>query len=169
MSIRKKITICVAAVVLGAAAANAQETSTATAEMRNLEGQTVGQVELQESPHGLIVTAEFTGLPEGARAFHIHAVGECEPPFQSAGGHFNPDSHEHGIMNPDGMHAGDLPNIHVPASGELKVEYFVTGLTMDDLFGEEGTSLVIHDGPDDYTTDPAGDAGPRIACGVISR
>jgi superoxide dismutase, Cu-Zn family len=137
--------------------------------MHNLDGQSVGQVRLQDSPHGLILTAELTGLPEGPHAFHIHAVGQCEPPFQSAGGHFNPDGHQHGMMNPQGTHAGDLPNIHVPASGELTVEYFVKGLALDDLFGADGTSLVVHADADDYMTDPAGDAGARIACGVISR
>jgi superoxide dismutase, Cu-Zn family len=124
---------------------------------------------VRDTPNGLIVTARFTGLPEGVRAFHIHAVGACEPPFQSAGGHFNPDGHEHGMENPQGMHAGDLPNLHVPASGELTVEYFVVGLSLDDLFDDDGTSFVVHDGADDYATDPAGDAGPRIACGVVSR
>jgi superoxide dismutase, Cu-Zn family len=168
MSIFKRMTVCAAGVALGAAAATAQEWP-ATAQMQNLEGQSVGQVQLRETPHGLIVMADFAGLPEGTLAFHIHAVGECEPPFQSAGGHFNPDGHQHGMENPQGMHAGDLPNIHVPASGELTVEYFVTGLTLDDLFDEDGTSMVVHAGPDDYETDPAGDAGERIACGVITR
>jgi superoxide dismutase, Cu-Zn family len=169
MSICKRFTVCAAAVGLTAAVANAQEAAIATAEMQNLEGQSVGQVQLRESPHGLILTAELAGLPEGPHAFHIHAVGACEPPFQSAGGHFNPDDRQHGMENPQGKHAGDLPNIHVPASGELTVEYFVVGLTLDDLFGEDGTSMVIHAGADDYATDPAGDAGARIACGVVSR
>jgi superoxide dismutase, Cu-Zn family len=169
MSICKRMTVCAAAVAMSATAASAQETTTATAQMQNLEGQSVGQVQLQETPHGLIVTGEFTALPEGALAFHIHAVGECEPPFQSAGGHFNPDGHQHGMENPQGMHAGDLPNIHVPASGELTVENFVTGLTLDDVLDEDGASMVVHAGADDYETDPAGDAGDRIACGVIER
>jgi superoxide dismutase, Cu-Zn family len=169
MSICKDVTILAAAAVLMGAAANAQGTATATAVMNNLEGQSVGQVRLQDSPHGLILMAELTGLPEGPHAFHIHAVGQCEPPFQSAGGHFNPDGHQHGMMNPQGTHAGDLPNIHVPASGDLTVEYFVKGLALDDLFGADGTSLVVHADADDYMTDPAGDAGARIACGVISR
>jgi len=168
MSIFKMITVCAALVGVGAAAASAQETA-ATAGMQNLDGQSVGQVRLQETPNGLIVTAELTGLPEGPHGFHIHAVGQCEAPFQSAGGHFNPDGHQHGMQNPQGRHAGDLPNIHVPASGELTVEYFLVGLSLDDLFGTDGTSMVVHAGADDYATDPAGDAGDRIACGVVSR
>jgi superoxide dismutase, Cu-Zn family len=169
MSIHKTVIGCVAAVALGAGVTSAQDMATATADMLNLEGQSVGQVQVRDTPNGLIVTARFTGLPEGVRAFHIHAVGACEPPFQSAGGHFNPDGHEHGMENPLGMHAGDLPNLHVPASGELTVEYFVVGVSLDDLFDDDGTSFVVHDGADDYVTDPAGDAGARIACGVVSR
>ncbi|MFW6077728.1 MAG: superoxide dismutase family protein, partial [Hyphomicrobiales bacterium] len=126
-------------------------------------------VQLQETPNGLIVTAELTGLPEGAHGFHIHAVGECEPPFQSAGGHFNPDDSQHGMENPQGLHAGDLPNIHVPASGELTVELFAMGLTLDDVLDEDGAAMMVHAGADDYESDPAGDAGDRIACGVIER
>jgi Cu-Zn family superoxide dismutase len=168
MSIFKRIMVCAALVGLGAAAASAQEAA-ATAEMQNLEGQSVGQVRLQETPNGLIVTAELTGLPEGPHGFHIHAVGECEPPFQSAGGHFNPDGRQHGMENAQGKHAGDLPNIHVPASGQLTVEHFAVGLTLDDLFDDDGSSMMVHAGADDYASDPAGDAGDRIACGVVSR
>jgi superoxide dismutase, Cu-Zn family len=165
----KKLSACTAAVAMGAAAASAQDAAVATAEMQNRDGQVVGQVQLQETAHGLIVKSEFTALPEGVLGFHIHAVGECEPPFQSAGGHFNPEGHQHGMENPQGMHAGDLPNIHVPASGELTVENFVMGLTLDDVLDEDGASMMVHAGPDDYATDPAGDAGDRIACGVIER
>ena len=169
MSICKRITVCGAAVVMAATAASAQGAATATARMQNLEGQSVGQVQLQETPHGLIVTAEFTALPEGAHGFHIHAVGLCEPPFQSAGGHFNPDDHQHGMANPQGLHAGDLPNIHVPASGQLTVEHFAMGLTLDQVLDEDGAAMMVHAGPDDYASDPAGDAGDRIACGIIER
>jgi Cu-Zn family superoxide dismutase len=169
MVIRKLSLACAAAVALGMTVVSSQELGSAIAEMQNLEGQSVGQVRMQESPHGLIVAAELTGLPEGPHGLHIHAVGQCEAPFQSAGGHFNPDGHQHGMKNPQGRHAGDLPNIHVPASGELNVEYFLVGLALDDLFGTDGTSMVVHAGADDYATDPAGDAGDRIACGVVSR
>jgi maleylacetoacetate isomerase len=109
MSMCKRMIMCAAAVALTVTAASAQDAATATAGMQNLEGQPVGQVQLRETPHGLIVTGEFTALPEGVLGFHIHAVGACEPPFQSAGGHFNPDGHQHGMENPQGMHAGDLP------------------------------------------------------------
>lgn len=172
MSIRKSIVVCAAAFAAAAAvssASAAEEARSASAAMHNQEGQPVGQVSLEDTPSGVLIAAEFTGLPEGARAFHIHAVGQCEAPFTSAGGHFNPDGKKHGIKSAEGKHAGDLPNLHVPASGELKVELFAVGLTVDALFDDDGSALVVHAGPDDYETDPTGNAGDRIACGVVSR
>ena len=169
MSLCRRVTVCAAVVVLGTAVANGQEGATATAEMQNLDGQSVGQVQLQDTPNGLIVRAELTGLPEGAHGFHIHAVGACEPPFESAGGHFNPEERQHGMENAQGKHAGDLPNLTVPASGEATVEHFAVGLSLDDLSDEDGSAVVVHANADDYTTDPSGNAGDRIACGVVSR
>lgn len=144
---------------------------TARAELHDAEGHTVGNVVLEQTPHGVLVTADFSGLPPGVHAFHIHAGGKCDPPFTSAGGHFNPAHKEHGIKNPAGMHNGDLPNIYVPQDGKLKVDLFVPAVSLtpgpDTLFDADGSSFVIHAGADDYHTDPAGDAGARIACGVI--
>jgi Cu-Zn family superoxide dismutase len=144
---------------------------TAHAELRNEQGQKVGAATLEQTPHGVLITVDLEGLPAGPHAFHIHEVGKCEPPFQSAGGHFNPTHKKHGILNPAGMHAGDLPNIYVPQDGKLKFDVFATAVTLgkgkSSLFGADGSSLVIHAAPDDYKTDPAGDAGMRIACGVV--
>lgn len=155
------------------AAAIAQTASAAEpaqALMKDLTGQSVGEVQLRQTPQGALLHAKLTNLPPGAHAFHVHAVGSCEPPFTSAGGHFNPGMAKHGILAEDGMHAGDMPNIHVPASGELEIEVLNALLVLDgQLFDADGASIVIHDGPDDYVTDPAGAAGPRIACGVIER
>ena len=138
--------------------------------MANANGESVGEVELSQTPHGTLLHAKLTGLPPGAHAFHVHTVGKCEPPFKSAGGHFNPDGVKHGILAEDGVHAGDMPNIHVPESGALEIEVLNTLLTLDaSLFDDDGAAIVIHDGPDDYKTDPAGAAGPRIACGVIEK
>jgi superoxide dismutase, Cu-Zn family len=109
-------------------------------------------------------------LPAGDHAFHIHAVGKCvAPDFKSAGGHYNPEEDQHGIMNEAGPHAGDMPNIHVPESGQLHIEVLNQMVSLDGLFDEDGSAIVIHEGPDDYTSDPAGDAGSRISCGVIEK
>ena len=96
---------------------------------------------------------------------------ECEPPkFESAGPHFNPEEHQHGMMNPKGPHAGDMPNLHVPESGAVQLEVLnsTVALTEASLLDEDGSAIVIHAGPDDYKSDPAGNAGDRIACGVIT-
>lgn len=140
----------------------------ARAELHDADARIVGEALLHDTPHGTLIRARFLDLPPGTHAFHIHAVGECEPPFTSAGGHYNPDGQAHGIMSPEGLHAGDMPNIHVPASGQLDIEVLNTRVRVEDLLAQEGgTALVIHEGADDYATDPAGGAGPRIACGVI--
>ena len=163
-------TILVAGVALAAASQAASAAEQAQATMMNANGESVGTVMLSETPHGTLLHAMLENLPAGAHAFHVHAVGVCEPPFKSAGGHYNPTGAKHGIESADGMHVGDMPNIHVPDSGALEIEVLNTQLRLDDaLFDEDGAAIVIHEGPDDYASDPAGAAGPRIACGVISR
>jgi Cu-Zn family superoxide dismutase len=157
--------------VLVATAAWAQAPMAATAELKNAAGAVVGQATLTETPHGVLIRTTLTNIPAGVHAFHIHAVGVCEPPFTSAGGHFNPAGKQHGLRNAMGMHAGDMPNIEVPASKQLTFEKLATGVTLgagaNSLFDADGSALMIHDHADDYSSDPAGDAGPRIACGVI--
>jgi Cu-Zn family superoxide dismutase len=128
---------------------------------------------LTQTPHGVLLSLSVKGLPAGEHAFHVHAVGKCEPPFNSAGGHFNPENKKHGHEAADGPHAGDMPNLHIPASGELTVEVMNTAITLDkgkpnSVFKPDGTAVVIHAGKDDYKTDPTGNAGGRIACGVIN-
>lgn len=145
---------------------------TASATLAGLDGQPHGQVTLSETVAGVLLTAELSGLPAGVLAFHIHAEGRCEPPFQTAGGHFNPAGAKHGLHGDGGPHAGDMPNLHVPESGQLKIEVLNTFVTLksgapNSLLDGNGTSIMIHAGADDYRSDPAGDAGARIACGVI--
>ena len=142
----------------------------AMAKLKNPQGKGVGSVMLIETPHGTLLHARFSNLPAGAHAFHVHAVGKCEPPFKSAGGHFNPEGRKHGIHAAAGLHVGDMPNIHVPESGALEIEVLNTLLKLDSsLFDADGAAIVLHAGPDDYKSDPAGAAGGRIACGVIAR
>ncbi len=163
--------VAAAALVL-AGALSSGPAEAATAEMKNGAGATVGRVRLMQSPHGVLLRVSLTGVAPGTHGFHIHAAGKCVPPFKSAKGHFNPSRKKHGLMNPAGKHAGDLPNIHVPPSGRFDIEILVPAVTLladssHALFDANGSAIVIHEGPDDYRTDPAGAAGPRIACGVI--
>ena len=145
----------------------------AAAILNDGSGKEVGKVELTTTPSGILMRLDLTGIPPGEHAFHVHAVGKCEPPdFKSAGPHFNPDETKHGLMNPDGPHAGDMPNLHVPESGKLSIEVLNPLVTLRGdraLLDEDGSALVIHAGADDYTTDPAGNAGDRIACGVVTQ
>lgn len=147
---------------------------TATATLKDASGKEVGKADLTETPHGVLLKLSLKGFPAGERAFHIHAVGKCEPPFTSAGGHFNPGGKKHGMEAAGGAHAGDMPNLFVPASGELVVEVANPAITLaegkpNSVFHPDGTAIVIHAGPDDYKTDPTGNAGDRVACGVIMK
>jgi Cu-Zn family superoxide dismutase len=144
----------------------------AQAVLKGKDGKEVGKVELTDTPSGVLMRLTLDGVPPGDHAFHVHAVGKCEPPdFKSAGPHFNPDDTKHGLMNAEGPHAGDMPNLHVPDSGKLTVEVLNEMVTLDAepaLLDEDGSAIVVHAVADDYQTDPAGNAGDRIACGVIT-
>jgi len=165
--------VVVAAVVLLASGGVVLAQEQAKAELKDAQGQTVGQAVLLDTPHGVLIQATLTNVPPGIHAFHIHQTGKCEPPFTSAGGHFNPAAKQHGIENPMGMHAGDLPNIDVPAGGHLTFDVLAPDVTIkagpNSLFDADGSALVIHQGVDDYKSDPAGNAGARIVCGVITK
>jgi superoxide dismutase, Cu-Zn family len=144
----------------------------AKATLKDKDSKDVGSATLTQTPAGVLIGLSVKGLPAGEHAFHVHGIGKCEPPFMSAGGHFNPEKKKHGMMAPDGAHAGDMPNLHIPASGELVVEVLNAAVTLEkgkanSLFGPEGTALVIHAAKDDYKTDPTGEAGGRIACGIV--
>lgn len=143
-------------------------------QLKNTEGAVVGTAVLSEESDGVHIAIDATHLPLGVHGFHIHEKGMCEEPdFESAGGHFNPEGKEHGFDNPKGPHAGDLPNIEVGEDGAVKTEVVADMVTLEkgkenSLLHEGGTSLVIHADPDDYVSQPAGNAGERIVCGVIS-
>lgn len=164
------------AAILGVAsiglAAQAIAARTASATLKNAQGQTVGTATLQDTPNGVLIKADLIDVPPGPHAFHIHTTGKCEPPgFTSAGGHFAPGGTRHGLLAHAMPHAGDLPNIHVGPDGKLKFEVLAEGVTLGpgptSLLDADGSALVLHATADDYVTDPAGNAGGRIACGVI--
>lgn len=146
----------------------------ATASMHDGSGRAVGVLELEQRTDGVRVVGELTGLPPGTHGIHFHQVGRCDgPDFVTAGPHFNPANRHHGLENPAGPHAGDLPNLIIPASGTVRIEILSPRVTLDDartgLFDNDGTALVIHANVDDQHTDPAGNSGPRIVCGAITR
>ena len=147
---------------------------TAAAALVDESGRGVGQARLQQTPHGVLLRLDLKNATPGVHGLHIHEIGRCEAPsFESAGGHFSPDRRVHGLLNPSGPHAGDLPNIFVPSSTELSVEYVIPDVTLDPgpraLLDANGSAIVIHAGQDDYFSDPAGHAGDRLACGPIVR
>jgi Cu-Zn family superoxide dismutase len=173
MKLLNYVSVLTAVAALSAAPAIAAEAAEAAkAMLKDASGQDAGSVSLTQTPAGVLVQLSLKGVPAGEHAFHIHAVGKCEPPkFESAGGHFNPANAHHGMMSGPG-HAGDMPNLHVPASGVLDLEVLNTSITLDkdkpnSVFQPGGTAIVIHAGKDDYASDPAGKAGDRIICGVI--
>jgi superoxide dismutase, Cu-Zn family len=146
--------------------------SRATAELKDKDGKTVGRAVFREQADGVLVRMEVSGLTPGVHAVHVHAVGKCEgPAFTTAGGHFNPAGKKHGVKSPAGPHAGDLPNMAVAKDGSGRFEAKTDGITLKpgatSIFDKDGSALIIHAAADDYVTDPTGNAGDRIACGLI--
>ena len=136
------------------------------------DGAPYGEVIVGEGDGGLIVQIKAQGLEPGPRGVHIHEVGQCEgPDFSSAGAHWNPTKHEHGFDNPKGAHMGDFFNLEIGEDGTGSVEARIEGASLKDganaLMDADGAAFVIHAGPDDLKTDPSGESGGRIACGVF--
>jgi Cu-Zn family superoxide dismutase len=140
--------------------------------LQTADGREVGRGSLQQTPAGVLITADLNGMPAGTHGIHLHTVGQCSAPdVASAGGHFHPSAKMHGIRNPAGHHAGDLTNISLPESGALRVELLAPDVRLGPgagaLLDADGASIVVHALADDYQTDPSGASGSRIACGVI--
>lgn len=150
--------------------------TTAIALLQDAEGNAVGQATFTEDDSGVTIQVELQELTvagAGEHGLHLHTTGACTPDFQAAGGHFNPTGAQHGIDSPRGPHAGDLPNIVIDADGNATYETTNAMITLGEgnnsLFDSDGSAIVVHAGPDDMVTDPAGDSGDRIACGVIEQ
>lgn len=147
---------------------------TATANLINLKNQPIGTATLTQMPNGVQIRIDATNLPSGNLAFHIHETGTCDAStgFKSAGGHFNPMHKEHGTLDPNGAHAGDMMNLTVDNDGTIHTDVINPNVSLTNgltgLLDADGSALVIHAKPDDYKSQPAGAAGDRIACGVIN-
>ncbi len=147
-----------------------------TVELKDAQGKSVGTAMLwsKAAVPGVFMKLNLHDLPPGEHALHFHGKAQCDPPdFKSAGPHFNPDGKKHGLENPDGHHAGDMNNFAVNPKGHARLKVLNKEVTLGDdshsLFSNGGTALVIHAKADDLKTDPAGNAGDRIACGVIQK
>ena len=146
--------------------------NTAVAELKNTSGQSVGTARFTQAGNVVRILLEARGLPPGPHGVHIHAVGKCDPPdFNSAGPHFNPTNRQHGALNPQGSHSGDLPNLTVAPDGNGRMETTTEQLSLESgptaVWDADGSALIVHANGDDFRTDPTGNSGARIACGLL--
>lgn len=144
-----------------------------TVDLRSATGETMARASVTQGADGASVSIEAAGLQAGTYGVHVHTTGRCDAPaFESAGAHWNPTTRQHGTQNPQGPHQGDLPNLTVGADGRGTVAFVIPGarLTGGDapMMDADGAAVVVHADPDDYRTDPSGNSGARIACGVLA-
>ena len=170
---RTPTTLCLilaGATSLGACATPSDAPSRATSTaLIGSGGQQIGTVRMWETPGAVSFRVEGNGLSVGRKGLHVHAVGRCDAPaFTSAGGHWNPATRKHGLSNPQGPHAGDLPNVPVAANGTLRETVVLSSASLAALRDADGSALILHAREDDNVTDPSGNSGDRIACAVLS-
>lgn len=166
-------TVSALLLIAGTAGAAAQDAGgRAVTEVRAADGTLKARAMVWSTARGVEVRIQAAGLAPGHYGTHLHAVGRCEgPDFVSAGPHWNPTERQHGSLNPQGHHLGDLPNLEVDESGAGRLEYAIAGAEMSGsqgLLDDDGAAVVIHAAADDYRTDPSGNSGARIACGVLA-
>lgn len=164
---------CAAADAGGAPDLASGPAQTARAELRAADGSARGTVQAVENRDGLRLVINGENLPAGAHGVHVHMIGACNPPdFASAGAHWNPTGKQHGKNNPQGMHMGDLPNMLIGADGRGSLEISIPGARLtgggEPMLDADGAALVVHAAADDMMTDPSGNSGGRIACGVFT-
>ena len=165
---------CLLSAVLTGAAVPASAADRASAKVMSADGKDIGTIDFEETLAGLLITVRLKGLPPGAHGFHIHDIGRCEPPFASSGKILNPLNAKHGLRNEEGPAMGDMPNLHVAAGGELTAEVLNPFVTLapdadGSLVRETGTSVIIRTNADDHQSQPDGNSGAPIACGVIKK
>lgn len=173
---RRKIALATLALIATAACATPYEeagSEIGSAAISDRSGASVGTAKLYSQDGEVTVSVSLSGLSEGTHAVHLHTTGDCSASdFTSAGGHLNPMGNQHGSQNPQGAHLGDLPNAVISSAGVGTVSTILPGSSaavIPQIFDADGTALVVHEGADNYMSDPAGDAGSRVACGVFSR
>ena len=169
--------VCMAAMVLSLASCSEDRPDVgsasvpgrvASATLRNAAGDPVGSATVRRMADGLSISITAAGLPPGLHGAHVHSIGKCEgPDFASAGPHWNPKAMKHGSVNPQGPHAGDLPNLVIGADGHGTLTATLARASLEALLDADGAALVIHAAPDDLMTDPSGNSGARLACGVL--
>lgn len=162
----------IALALAGCATTTTKSRNLATAELADASGRPVGTAVFSRRGNETLINLSVAGTPGAVHGLHLHAVGKCETPFTSAGPHLNPGGHQHGKDNPMGSHLGDLPNVTIGQNGVGTADASLgTNAAAIDaaLFDADGSAIVLHAAADDYRTDPSGNSGPRIACGVLTR
>jgi Cu-Zn family superoxide dismutase len=170
----KHLAVSVLGLLLVLVAFAVNSSAKTTVEVKDAQGKSVGSIVIWDEGSGVALGLHLHDLTPGDHAIHFHQVPKCEgPDFKSAGGHFNPDAKKHGFDSPDGHHAGDMKNFQVGPDGKAEVQLTDAEVTLKDgphsLFSNGGTAIVIHAKADDYKTDPSGNSGDRVYCGVLTK